>query len=146
MSLSNIHVRFIYLNLMYKELSWAVMASTPQRITNMHRWLVGFRRRFRLFRLSCHHNTKRPSKIDRLFFTFTNKGFVTKVNNLFLVQPIKTRYIGDGDVVVGRITAVETSRWRVDLNSTLDAVLPLTSVNLPGGELVSRSNLVSLFK
>ena len=69
------------------------------------------------------------------------------MNNLFLVQPIKTRYIGDvGDVVVGRITAVETSRWRVDLNSTLDAVLPLTSVNLPGGELVSRSNLVSLFK
>lgn len=64
-------------------------------------------------------------------------GYVTKVNNLFLVQPIKTRYIGDvGDVVVGRITAVESNRWRVDINSTLDAVLPLTSVNLPGGELV----------
>ena len=56
---------------------------------------------------------------------------------MFLVQPIKTRYIGDvGDVVVGRITAVESSRWRVNINSTLDAVLPLTSVNLPGGELV----------
>jgi len=41
-----------------------------------------------------------------------------------------------GDVVVGRITAVESSRWRVDINSTLDGVLPLTSVNLPGGELV----------
>lgn len=64
-------------------------------------------------------------------------GFVTKVNNLFLVQPIKSRYIGDiGDVVVGRITAVESNRWRVDINSTLDAMLPLTSVNLPGGELV----------
>lgn len=59
------------------------------------------------------------------------------MNNLFLVQPIKTRYIGDvGDVVVGRITSVDTSRWRVDINSTLDAMLPLTSVNLPGGELV----------
>lgn len=47
------------------------------------------------------------------------------------------RYIGDvGDVVVGRITAVESNRWRVDINSTLDAFLPLTSVNLPGGELV----------
>ncbi|RNA38155.1 exosome complex component RRP4 [Brachionus plicatilis] len=67
-------------------------------------------------------------------------GYVTKVNNLFLVQPIKTRYIGDvGDVVVGRITAVDTSRWRVDINSTLDAMLPLTSVNLPGGELRRRS-------
>jgi exosome complex RNA-binding protein Rrp4 len=49
----------------------------------------------------------------------------------------KKRYIGDiGDVVVGRITAVESNRWRVDINSTLDAMLPLTSVNLPGGELV----------
>lgn len=67
-------------------------------------------------------------------------GYVTKVNNLFLVQPIKTRYIGDvGDVVVGRITAVETSRWRVNINSTLDGMLPLTSVNLPGGELRRRS-------
>lgn len=67
-------------------------------------------------------------------------GFVTKVNNLFLVQPIKTRYIGDvGDVVVGRISAVESSRWRVDVNSTLDGMLPLTSVNLPGGELRRRS-------
>ena len=71
----------------------------------------------------------------------------------------KLRYIGDvGDVVVGRISAVETSRWRVDINSTLgkiisflafnktvnnyfnylDGMLPLTSVNLPGGELVMR--------
>lgn len=40
-------------------------------------------------------------------------------------------------MVVGRISAVESSRWRVDVNSTLDAMLPLTSVNLPGGELVS---------
>lgn len=53
--------------------------------------------------------------------------------NLFFVE----RYIGDvGDVVVGRISVVESSRWRVDVNSTLDAMLPLTSVNLPGGELV----------
>lgn len=50
------------------------------------------------------------------------------------------RYIGDvGDVVVGRITAVESSRWKVNINSTLDGMLPLTSVNLPGGELRRRS-------
>jgi len=67
-------------------------------------------------------------------------GFVTKVNNLFIVQPIKTRYIGEiGHVVVGRITSVETNRWRVDINSTLDATLLLSSVNLPGGELRRRS-------
>ncbi len=39
--------------------------------------------------------------------------------------------------MVGRITAVDTNRWRVDINSTLDAMLPLSSVNLPGGELVN---------
>ncbi len=48
------------------------------------------------------------------------------------------RYVGEiGHVVVGRITAVDTNRWRVDINSTLDAMLPLSSVNLPGGELVN---------
>ncbi len=44
-----------------------------------------------------------------------------------------------GDVVVGRITSVDSNRWRVDINSTLDGMLPLTSVNLPGGELRRRS-------
>ena len=41
--------------------------------------------------------------------------------------------------MVGRITAVESSRWKVNINSTLDGMLPLTSVNLPGGELRRRS-------
>ena len=68
------------------------------------------------------------------------------MNNLFLVQPKRTRYIGEiGHVVVGRITAVDTNRWRVDINSTLDAMLPLSSVNLPGGELVSES-FISYFR
>ncbi len=53
-------------------------------------------------------------------------------------SPITKSYIGEiGHVVVGRITSVESNRWRVNVNSTLDAMLPLSSVNLPGGELVS---------
>jgi len=47
-------------------------------------------------------------------------------------------YIGQiGDVVVGRIISVAQRRWKVDTKSKLDSVLMLSSVNLPGGELVS---------
>lgn len=46
-------------------------------------------------------------------------------------------YIGQiGDVVVGRIIHVAQRRWKVDTKSKLDSVLMLSSVNLPGGELV----------
>jgi len=47
------------------------------------------------------------------------------------------RYIGDvGDVVVGRIIDVGQKRWKVDTKCRLDSALMLSSVNLPGGELV----------
>lgn len=47
------------------------------------------------------------------------------------------RYNGEiGDVVVGRIVEVGQKRWKVETNSRLDSVLQLSSVNLPGGELV----------
>ncbi|CAH1277428.1 EXOSC2 [Branchiostoma lanceolatum] len=63
-------------------------------------------------------------------------GVVERVNKLICVQPLKTRYNGEiGDVVVGRVTEVGQRRWRVDVNSKLDAVLMLSAVNLPGGEL-----------
>jgi len=45
---------------------------------------------------------------------------------------------------VGRITEVQQKRWKVDVNSKLDAVLLLYSVNLPGGELVSICNFYFL--
>jgi exosome complex component RRP4 len=35
--------------------------------------------------------------------------------------------------VIGRIVEVGSSRWRVDANARQDAVLMLSSVNLPGG-------------
>ncbi|XP_043275082.1 uncharacterized protein Naam [Venturia canescens] len=67
-------------------------------------------------------------------------GVLEKVNKLISVRPLKTRYQGEiGDVIVGRITEVQQSRWKVDTNSKLDSVLLLSSVNLPGGELRRRS-------
>ena len=66
-----------------------------------------------------------------------------QVNKLISVQPIKNRYDGEvGDVVVGRITEVQQKRWKVDTNSRLDSVLLLSSVDLPGRELVMSYNLI----
>lgn len=41
-----------------------------------------------------------------------------------------------GDTIVGRITRVQTNRWKVDVNSRLDAELRLSNIQLPGGEQV----------
>lgn len=67
-------------------------------------------------------------------------GLLEKVNKLISIRPLKARYNGDiGDLIVGRITEVQQKRWKVDVNAKLDAVLLLSSVNLPGGELRRRS-------
>ncbi|KAJ8300139.1 hypothetical protein KUTeg_021658 [Tegillarca granosa] len=64
-------------------------------------------------------------------------GVVERVNKLICVKPLKTRYNGEvGDVVIGRILEVGQRRWKVDTHSKLDSVLMLSSVNLPGGELI----------
>jgi len=58
------------------------------------------------------------------------------------VRAIRTRYNPEvGDLVVGRITEVQPRRWKVDANSRQDAILMLSSVNLPGG--VQRRKLES---
>ena len=50
------------------------------------------------------------------------------------------RYVGEvGDVVVGRVVEVQQKRWKVDTFSRLESVLLLSSINLPGGVLVSLS-------
>lgn len=65
-------------------------------------------------------------------------GVKEEINKLISVRPLKCRYNGEtGDVVIGRITEVQQKRWKVDTNSRLDSILLLSSVNLPGGELVS---------
>lgn len=64
-------------------------------------------------------------------------GVKEQVNKLISVRPLKSRYNGQvGEVLVGRIMEVQQKRWKVDTNSRLDSALLLSSVNLPGGELV----------
>ncbi|KAG0720616.1 Exosome complex component RRP4 [Chionoecetes opilio] len=62
-------------------------------------------------------------------------GCVTRVNRLITVTPLRQVYQGAvGDTVVGRITRVQNNRWKVDVNSRLDAELRLSNIQLPGGE------------
>ncbi|KAF7318784.1 hypothetical protein HMN09_00390700 [Mycena chlorophos] len=69
-------------------------------------------------------------------------GTIERVNKLVTVRAISTKYNPEvGDLVVGRITEVQPRRWKVDANSRQDAVLMLSSVNLPGG--VQRRKLES---
>jgi exosome complex component RRP4 len=44
-----------------------------------------------------------------------------------------------GDIIVGRIAEVCSKRWKVDIQGYQDAVLHLSSVNLPGGEQRKRN-------
>ncbi|PPQ69502.1 hypothetical protein CVT26_002848 [Gymnopilus dilepis] len=69
-------------------------------------------------------------------------GTIERVNKLVTVRAIRSRYNPEvGDLVVGRITEVQPRRWKVDAHSRQDAVLMLSSVNLPGG--VQRRKLES---
>ncbi|KAK7044557.1 hypothetical protein R3P38DRAFT_2879459 [Favolaschia claudopus] len=69
-------------------------------------------------------------------------GTIERVNKLITVRAIRTKYNPEvGDLVVARITEVQPRRWKVDANSRQDAVLMLSSVNLPGG--VQRRKLES---
>ncbi|EPY54158.1 exosome subunit Rrp4 [Schizosaccharomyces cryophilus OY26] len=61
-------------------------------------------------------------------------GVIQRVNKLISVRPFKTKYVPEiGDLIIGRITEVQPKRWKVDIGSKQDAVLMLSSINLPGG-------------
>ncbi|KAH3756871.1 Exosome complex exonuclease [Pelomyxa schiedti] len=67
-------------------------------------------------------------------------GMVERVDKLICVRSLRCRYLGEiGDVVVGRVTQVGQGKWRVDVNSRVDAVLLLSSIDLPGGVLRKRT-------
>lgn len=51
-----------------------------------------------------------------------------------------------GDLVVGRITSVESKRWKADICAQKDASLQLSSVNLPGTESIISLDNTSLAK
>ncbi|KAJ3300695.1 exosome non-catalytic core subunit rrp4 [Borealophlyctis nickersoniae] len=61
-------------------------------------------------------------------------GVVERVNMLLSVRPLRSRYHGEiGDVVIGRVSELGPKRWKVDINARQDAILLLSSINLPGG-------------
>lgn len=61
-------------------------------------------------------------------------GEIERVNRLISVRPLKSRYVGEvGDLIVGRVIAVESKRWKVDISGQRDGHLQLSSVTLPGG-------------
>jgi exosome complex component RRP4 len=62
-------------------------------------------------------------------------GVVHMQDRVICVKPVRSHYRPDvGDVVVGRVVAVEQSRWQIDVNSYQHALLNLTAINLPGGQ------------
>ncbi|GAA5904780.1 hypothetical protein JCM8208_001352 [Rhodotorula glutinis] len=69
-------------------------------------------------------------------------GTLERVNKLVSVRPLRTKYRGEvGDLVIGRIVEVGPKRWKVETHASQNAVLMLSSINLPGG--VQRRKLES---
>ncbi|KAB2058400.1 hypothetical protein E1A91_A11G240500v1 [Gossypium mustelinum] len=61
-------------------------------------------------------------------------GVVERVNKLVYVRALRARYKPEvGDVVVGRVVEVAQKRWRLEINFSQDAVLMLSSMNMPDG-------------
>ncbi|KAG9142769.1 hypothetical protein Leryth_005525 [Lithospermum erythrorhizon] len=61
-------------------------------------------------------------------------GVVERVNKLVYVRPFRARYKPEiGDIIVGRVIEVAPKRWRLEINFSQDAVLMLSSMNLPDG-------------
>ena len=78
-----------------------------------------------------HGTAQRPDGV----LIATVAGVVERVNKLVSVRTLRSRYIGEvGDVVVCRISEVGQKRWKAKVGARQDAVLMLSSINLPGGE------------
>ncbi|KAI3439457.1 S1 domain-containing protein, partial [Psidium guajava] len=61
-------------------------------------------------------------------------GVVERVNKLIYVRTLRARYKPEvGDIIVGRVIEVAPKRWRLDINYSQDAVLMLSSINMPDG-------------
>jgi exosome complex component RRP4 len=76
------------------------------------------------------------SKVQGLRLVASVAGVVERVNKLISVIPTAPMpYVGHvGDLVIGRVLSVGSSRWKVDLGCGVHpGKLPLSGVNLPGG-------------
>ncbi|XVF15011.1 hypothetical protein REPUB_Repub09cG0112700 [Reevesia pubescens] len=61
-------------------------------------------------------------------------GVVERVNKLVYIRTLRARYKPEvGDIVVGRVVEVAPKRWRLEINFSQDAVLMLSSMNMPDG-------------
>ncbi|KAK6164725.1 hypothetical protein DH2020_001589 [Rehmannia glutinosa] len=61
-------------------------------------------------------------------------GVVERVNKLVYVRSLRARYKPEiGDIIIGRVIEVAPKRWRLEINFSQDAVLMLSSMNLPDG-------------
>ena len=80
---------------------------------------------------SHYHDPQQPQRLIA-----SVAGTIERVNKLITIHPFAPMpYQGQvGDLVIGRITSVQSSRWKVHLGSACrDASLPLSGINLPGG-------------
>lgn len=67
-------------------------------------------------------------------------GFPAMFNRLVCVNSLRGCYTGEtGNVIVGRISQVGNKRWKVDIGASQEAVLQLSSIDLPTGEHRIRS-------
>ncbi|KAK9139558.1 hypothetical protein Scep_009239 [Stephania cephalantha] len=61
-------------------------------------------------------------------------GVVERVNKLVYVRALRPRYQAErGDIIVGRVVEIVPERWKVEINFSQDAVLMLSSMNMPDG-------------
>ncbi|XP_038982795.1 exosome complex component RRP4 homolog [Phoenix dactylifera] len=79
-------------------------------------------------------------------------GVVERVNKLVYVRALRARYKPEvGDIIVGRVIEIAFKRWRLEINFSQDAVLMLSSMNLPDGiqrrrTAVDELNMRSIFE
>ncbi|KAL9435815.1 hypothetical protein AB3S75_021976 [Citrus x aurantiifolia] len=78
-------------------------------------------------------------------------GVVERINKLIYVRALRARYKPEtGDIVIGRVIEVVPKRWKLEINFTQDAILMLSSMNLPDGiqrrrTAVDELNMRSIF-
>lgn len=87
---------------------------------------------------------------QEFFLTENKKNIITSPE--FLLSLLKHRYKPEiGDIIIGRVVEVAPKRWRLEINFSQDAVLMLSSMNLPDGiqrrrTAVDELNMRSIFE
>ncbi|KAK7271059.1 hypothetical protein RJT34_26656 [Clitoria ternatea] len=72
-------------------------------------------------------------------------GIVERVNKLVYVRALRSRYKPEvGDIVIGLVVEVAQKRWRLEINYSQNAVLMLSSMNMPDGVQRRRTSVDEL--